>query len=240
MEGDYTEGPKKGEPLRPPTYTHCYSHKLESLVEKYLAEDYRDRPSLRDLIDGIDFGMESWEGAYGSANVADPPEFMSFDRVKEEQFPIGSVAPEEWNSLPRKRKSDEGGSASIKKSKHNKEPRSLQDKSQINAPAAKKDNGHVPKRPEPRVVLDEDMRRVLGEKEKRPEHERLEKAAQDTRRKGKTTNDLLDILGEIGEGREEDGSVGQAKDVGEIEETRKAEEAKLPKRPTMEKFTSQE
>lgn len=248
MQGSYKESPKKGEPLRPPNYMHCYSHKLESLVEQCLAEDYRDRPSLKDLINGIDIGLKSWEGAYGSANVADPPEFMRFDRFREEQFPIGSVAPEEWSTLPRKRKSNEGGSAS-KKSKPNPEPRNSQNKSLTGATPARKDKGHVSKGPE--VVLDENMRRLLGEKEKRP------KAAQNAQGKGKITNDLLSILGDIGDGREgsrnaETEEVTRAEEATRVEEVtraeearkvveaKQAEEARLPKRPTMENFTFQE
>lgn len=236
MQGSYKESPKKGESLRQPTYMHCYSHKLESLVEQCLAEDYRDRPSLRDLINGIEIGMKSWEGAYGSANVADLPEFMRFDRLREEQFPIGSVAPEEWSTLPRKRKSNEGRSAS-KKSKPNLEPRNLQDKSPTGATPARKDKGHVSKGPE--VVFDENMRRLLGEKDKRPE------ATQDAQGKGKITNDLLNILGDIGDGREEAENAEaeeatRAEEARKVEEAKQAEEPRLPKRPTMEKFTFQE
>ena len=77
-------------------------------MESCLAEDYRDRPSLADLISEVQYGMDRWEGTYGWADVAEPPEFMTWDHAKEEQFPIGSAgrvehfAPEEkrWRQRP--------------------------------------------------------------------------------------------------------------------------------------------
>jgi hypothetical protein len=146
----------------------------------------------------------------------------------------------------------------------------LQDKSPIELPPARKDKGDITKEPEVRPVITPDMRTVLGEKEKLPEQERLEKAAEGATRKDKTTNVLLNILGDMGADLEEADKAEEAKRADEAEkaeeakkveerkkakkveeekkaekvkkaeEAKRVEEAKLPKRPTIEKFTFEE
>ena len=52
----------------------------------------------------IEAGLKSWENMYGRANKSegDLPKFMRLGAWKEEEYPIGSEAPEEWGG-PRKK-----------------------------------------------------------------------------------------------------------------------------------------
>ncbi|KAF3008431.1 hypothetical protein E8E13_002654 [Curvularia kusanoi] len=105
MEGKLAQRIKKY-PLEWRPYGKCYSRQLSKLVEDCLSSEHEQRPSLKALIKAINMGLEDWEEAYGSADVADPPEYMRYDRFEEPRYPIGSKAPMVPGE-PRKRKSEE-------------------------------------------------------------------------------------------------------------------------------------
>lgn len=91
-------------PRLPPGYDACYSARLEGLISDCLQDDPGRRSTLSVLLAQIDAGLKSWEKVYGSANRPEDEllEFMRSDVWKEEEYPIGSEAPEEWSG-PRKK-----------------------------------------------------------------------------------------------------------------------------------------
>jgi hypothetical protein len=78
---------------------HKYSFRLERLVSKCLNLAPKNRISLHNLLYEAKVGLQKWEDVYGSTEgveVADLEESLRMPYLRQEEFRIGDMAPEEW------------------------------------------------------------------------------------------------------------------------------------------------
>jgi serine/threonine protein kinase len=94
MKGEEQRMPSPGDIFwHLPAPNRCYSSQLHATVISCMRTEHKQRPTVKQLLQLIKYGLEAWEQSYGSADRKDLPEFMRYDLHASEHFAIGEKAP---------------------------------------------------------------------------------------------------------------------------------------------------
>ncbi|KAJ4337846.1 hypothetical protein N0V87_004402 [Didymella glomerata] len=82
MKGEEQRMPSPGDIFwHLPAPNRCYSSQLHATVISCMRTEHKQRPTVKQLLQSIKYGLEAWEQSYGSADRKDLPEFMSSPKI---------------------------------------------------------------------------------------------------------------------------------------------------------------